>query len=100
MLSAVQVTNYTVVSRGKWIVALFLLLDLGEMERKLCLNTVEPAQPFTGFSIFSQLYYFVFNPVIVSEIQFAVIFRCFKNLCQLILPWYLRVFKFHLSVDG
>lgn len=53
MLSAVQVTNYTVVSRGKWIVALFLLLDLGEMERKLCLITVELAQPFAGFSIFS-----------------------------------------------
>lgn len=59
MLSAVQVTNYTVVSRDKWIVALFLLLDLGEMERKLCLITVELAQPFTGFSIFSSTLLFL-----------------------------------------
>lgn len=31
--------------------ALFLLLELCEMERKLCLMTVGLAQPFTGFFI-------------------------------------------------
>lgn len=38
MLLAVQVTNCRVVSSGKGIVALFLLLELREMEKEIAFN--------------------------------------------------------------
>ena len=57
--------------------ALFLLLELCEIERKLCLMTVELAQPFTAFSVFLDSVVSFQPDNGVSSVPCCIVFRCF-----------------------